>query len=164
MAQSWAANGRMRDGPVPRDKQGERPLIQIVAPYASSSMGSARTTEAVPQSDTIQSREPEGLARRRADVKKNCRAIGVGAKFTARLSPGFGVMSKHVTGRAPRKARPLGPGVCRARRRVSGAVAAAQSSKPGSMSSLHAASLAHRREGARKIVMTLCDFANQRDE
>ena len=43
-------------------------------------------------------------------------------------------------------------------------VAAAQSSKPGSMSSLHAAPLPHRREGARKIVMTLCDFANQRDE
>ncbi len=32
------------------------------------------------------------------------------------------------------------------------------------MSSLHAALLAQRRKGARKIVMTMCDFANQRDK
>ena len=101
---------------------------------------------------------------RGADAKRNCRATGAGPRITASSSIGFGLVSKHAEWRPPRKIHPRGPSVCKARRRVSGAVAATQSSKPGSMSSLHAAPMPHRREGTRKIVMTQFDFADQRDE
>jgi len=101
---------------------------------------------------------------RGADAKQNYRAIGAGPSNTASSSIGFGLVSKYAVGRAPRKIQPRGPSVCKARRRVSGAVTATQSSKPGSMSSLHATPLSHRRERTRKIVMARGDFANQRDE
>ena len=101
---------------------------------------------------------------RGTDAKRNCRAIGVGPRITASSPIGFGLVSKHAGWRPPRKIHPRGPSVCKARRRVSGAVAATQSSEPGSMSSLHAAHSTHRRERASQIVVALRDFPGQRDE
>ena len=90
---------------------------------------------------------------RGADAKQNCRAIGVGPSITAWSSIGFGLVSKNVAGWAPRKIQPRA--AAPVQNEVAGLgrqFAAAQPSKPGSMSPLHAALLAHRREGARKIV------------
>jgi len=103
---------------------------------------------------------------RGADAKRNCRAICRGPRITALSSIGFGLVSNPRPGWAPRKIRPREAGVRKPRRGgvFQASVAAAQSSKPDSMSSRHAVPLAHRRKGARKIVMTLFDFADQRDE
>ena len=101
---------------------------------------------------------------RGTDAKQNCRAIGAGQESRPRRRSASGSCRNNSAGRAPRKVRPREAGVCKARLAVSGVSAAAQSSKPGSMSPLHAAPLTHRREGARKIVMALHDFANQRDK
>ena len=65
-------------------------------------------------------RQGRRSAFRGADAKQNCRAIGAGPRITASSSIGFGLVSKHVAGRAPRKIQPRGAGVCKARRRVSG--------------------------------------------
>jgi hypothetical protein len=57
---------------------------------------------------------------RGADAKQNCRAIGGDPRITASSSIGFGLVSKQVAGRAPRKIQPREAGVRKARQRVSG--------------------------------------------
>ena len=62
---------------------------------------------------------------RGTDAKQNCRAIGADARFTAPVVARLRPRGETCRGRAPRKLRPRAAGVCRARRHVSGAVAAA---------------------------------------
>ena len=102
---------------------------------------------------------------RGAGAKQNCRAIGVGPNFTARLSIGFDDVSKNVAGRAPWKnLRRVG---ARGQNGVAGFARRSpplKLSKTGSMAPLDAALLAHRRKRASQIVVALRDFAGQRDE
>lgn len=53
------------------------------------------------------------------DAKQNCRSIGVGPRFTAWSSIGFGVASKYLAGRAPWKNCAAWSRLCKTRWRVS---------------------------------------------